>query len=172
MRLGCLWNRSRLTAFADEALDAPRAAAVARHLAGCAGCRERVDSLQALRAALRGVGGDVSEPDWTGFWTGLERRLRVERGTPMREPWWRPYWKPIWGHPRAALATGALTAMLIAVPFWPGPDQDGPLATAGPVTVQDVGSEDPDSSVMVYADPDRGSDRGVTVIWVFASAQR
>jgi hypothetical protein len=35
--------------------------------------------------------------------------------------------------------------------------------------VQDVGTEDPDGSVMVYSDPDRGSERGVTVIWVFAS---
>ena len=42
------------------------------------------------------------------------------------------------------------------------------MTLAAPVVVQDVASADPDRSVMVYSDPDRGPDRGVTVIWVFA----
>ena len=90
----------------------------------------------------------------------------------MREAWWRPYWKPIWGHPRAAMATAVATIMLVTVPFWPGAEQDVPMASAGPVVVQDVASEDPDGSVMVYADGERGPEQGVTVIWVFASARQ
>jgi hypothetical protein len=35
-----------------------------------------------------------------------------------------------------------------------------------------VDTPDPNGSVMVYSAPDRGLDRGVTVIWVFASAAR
>jgi hypothetical protein len=46
------------------------------------------------------------------------------------------------------------------------------MASAGPVVVQDVATEDPDGSVMVYADGERGPEQGVTVIWVFASARQ
>jgi hypothetical protein len=62
----------------------------------------------------------------------------------------------------------AATAILVGVSLWPGSEGEVSLAEAGPVVVQDVAAGDPDGSVMVYADPDRG-DRGVTVIWVFAS---
>jgi anti-sigma factor RsiW len=167
----CLWYRSRLAPFADGALDDRRAHGVTRHVAACAVCRGRVEDLRSLRAAVRSAAAEAPEPDWTDFWTGVERRLRVEVGRAMRESWWRAYWKPIWGHPRAALATGAITVILIAAPFWPGADRELPLASAASVIVQDVAAEDPDGTVMVYADPERGPGDGITVIWLFASAR-
>jgi hypothetical protein len=68
-----------------------------------------------------------------------------------------------------ALATGVATAALLGVSFWPGGEGEIPLASAAPVVVQDVATGDPEGSVMVYTAPDHGPDRGVTVIWVFAS---
>jgi anti-sigma factor RsiW len=166
--LGCLWNRSRLAALADGALDGPGREAAARHAAACAHCGAEVERLAGLRAAVREGAPVPTEPDWSGFWPRVQTRIRTEAPRPVREVWWRPLWKPVWGHPRTALATMAATAILVGVSLWPGSEGEVSLAEAGPVVVQDVAAGDPDGSVMVYADPDRG-DRGVTVIWVFAS---
>lgn len=124
----------------------------------------------ALRHALRESASPVAEPSWTGFWPGVQARLRTETARPIREAWWRPLWKPVWGHPRMAMATSGVLAVLLAVSFWPGDPGEVQIAGAEPVVVQDVDTPDPDGSVMVYSAPDRGPDRGVTVIWVFASA--
>ena len=165
----CLWNRSRLIAIADGALEERGHAGVARHAAACAHCRMEVERLRALREAVRGVEPAPAEPDWSTLWPRVQARLRAEPARPMRDPWWRPFWKPVWGHPRMATATVAATAILLGASLWPGGEGEVPLAEAGPVVVQDVATGDPDGSVMVYTDPDRGPDRGVTVIWVFAS---
>jgi hypothetical protein len=167
--LGCLWNRSRLAAFADTALPRRAAAGAARHVAVCVECRADVERFAALCAAVKGAAPRIAEPDWSGFWPRVQSRLRTESSRPMREPWWRPFWKPVWGHPRMALATGLATAAFLGVSFWPGGEGDIPLASAAPVVVQDVATEDPDRSVMVYTAADHGPDRGVTVIWLFAS---
>lgn len=168
--LSCFWNRNRLEAFADAGLPPRAARAVARHLSGCAACRDRVELSRALRAQVRGMAAEPPTPDWAGFWTGVRARIGTEPARPgFQEPWWLPFWKPVWGHPRVALATGLATVTLLSVPFWPADDAEFLPAWAGPVMVQDVATEDPDGSVMVYSDPDRGSERGVTVIWVFAS---
>jgi hypothetical protein len=124
----------------------------------------------ALRREVKALAPDVVEPDWTGLWPGVQARLRSEAGRPIREAWWRPFWKPVWGHPRMALATSGALAVLLAVSFWPANEGEISVASAEPVVVQDVDTPDPDGSVMVYSAPDRGPDRGVTVIWVFASA--
>jgi hypothetical protein len=167
--LGCLWNRSRLAAIAEGAPLAPGAAGAARHVATCAGCRAEVERLVALREMVKAAAPAIPEPDWAGFWPEIQRRLRTEAARPIREPWWRPFWKPVWGHPRMALATGVATAALLMLSVWPGREGEIPLASAAPVVVQDVATGDPDGSVMVYTAADRGPDRGVTVIWVFAS---
>ena len=59
---------------------------------------------------------------------------------------------------------GVLAAVLL---LWPLPGREGrvPLAWAGPVVVQDVGTPDPERSVMVYSSPDQA----LTVIWLFSS---
>ena len=167
--LSCLWNRARLGPFADVALPPRVTRAVARHLSGCASCRARVEHLTVLRSQVRGSAVDPSVPDWTGFWESIRSRIDIEPARPLREAWWLPFWKPVWGHPRVALATGLATVTLLSVSFWPGDESEFLPAWAGSVMVQDVGTEDPDGSVMVYSDPDRGADRSVTVIWVFAS---
>lgn len=124
----------------------------------------------ALRRELRESAPVVAEPDWTGFWSGLQTRLRTEAARPIREAWWRPLWKPVWGHPRMAMATSGVLAVLLAVSLWPAGEGEVQIAEADPVVVQDVDTPDPNGSVMVYSAPDRGPERGVTVIWVFASA--
>lgn len=167
--LSCLWNRSRVEPFADAALPPRATRAVARHLTGCASCRDQVERLTRLRAQVRGAEVESPVPDWAGFWTGVRSRIGTEPVRLQREPWWLPLWKPVWGHPRMALATGLVMVTLLSVPFWPADEGEFLPAWAGPVMVQDVGTEDPNGSVMVYSDPDRGSERGVTVIWVFAS---
>ena len=126
----------------------------------------------ALRRELRETAPALAEPDWARFWPGIQTRLRLEAARPMRESWWRPFWKPVWGHPRMAMATSSALAVLLAVSFWPGGEGEILVAGAEPVVVQDVDTPDPDGSVMVYSAPDHGPDRGVTVIWVFASAAR
>ena len=51
--------------------------------------------------------------------------------------------------------------------LWPLPGREGqmPVAWAGPVVVQDVGTTDPEQPVMVYSTPDQA----LTVIWLFPS---
>ena len=182
--LGCLWNRSRIEPFADVALPARAMRAVARHLTGCASCRARMERLSALTepssvasSPMRRVPSSLTPrfprcvptaPHWAGFWTGVRARIGTESSPPLREPWWLPFWKPVWGHPRLALATGLATVTLLSVSFWPA-DEGELLPAWGPVMVQDVATGDPDGSVMVYSDSDRGAERGVTVIWLFAS---
>jgi anti-sigma factor RsiW len=167
--LACHWNQSRLFALADGALEGRPRASAARHTAACARCRDEVERLRGLREAVKGTEPPLVEPDWSTFWPRVQARLRTKPARPVREPWWRPFWKPVWGHPRVAVASVAATAVLLGVSLWPGREGEVPLAEAGPVVVQDVATGDPDGSVMVYTDPDRDPDRGVTVIWVFAS---
>ncbi len=61
-----------------------------------------------------------------------------------------------------------MAVMLAAIVLmWPLPGREGqvPLAWAGPVMVQDVGTSDPERTVMVYSTPDQA----LTVIWLFPS---
>lgn len=55
-------------------------------------------------------------------------------------------------------------ALALVVSVWPVGEGKMPAAWAGPVTVQDVGTPDPDRSVMVYSTPDHA----LTVIWLFS----
>jgi len=104
-----------------------------------------------------------AEPDWTGFWPGIQTRILTEKPRPVRDPWWVPFWTPFWGHPRLALG-GALAAVVAGVlSLWPAGDGPVPAAWAGPVVVQDVGTPDPGRTVMVYSTPNEG----LTVIWLF-----
>ncbi len=55
--------------------------------------------------------------------------------------------------------------LAVALSLWPIPSRDGQVPTvwAGPVVVQDVGTPDPERTVMVYSTPDQA----LTVIWLF-----
>ena len=155
----CLWNRSHLDAYADGELAGRRARRVEGHLQGCTGCQAHVDEALALAARVRGGGVEVAEPDWRPFWPGIAARIHAGRAPAVRDPWWLPFWRPIWGHPRVATLATASLLLVAGAGMWTGYDPDGP---GGQVIVQDVGTSQPDSSVMVYA-----SRQEPTVIWLF-----
>jgi anti-sigma factor RsiW len=161
-RLACLWNRSRLERYTDGALTPRRRSGVARHLGRCPGCRREAERLAALRALVRSAGASAA-PDWTGFWPSVRTRILSEAPEPMGQPWWRPIWNPVWAHPRLAAGGVLAAALAVALTLWPIGEPQPPRAWAGPVLVQNVGTSDPGSSVMVYS----SQDHGVTVIWLF-----
>src|SRR3990172_22864 len=66
--LGCLWNRSRLDAYTDVALEPPAARAVTAHVERCPACRTTVERLRRLRDLVSVEAGRAEDPDWTGFW--------------------------------------------------------------------------------------------------------
>ena len=161
---GCLWNRPRLERYVDDALSARLTRGVENHIARCAACRGLVESQRRFESLISGAVVGPAEPDWTGFWPGIQARLaRGERPVLMREPWWQPFWRPFWGHPRLALGGATAAVLATALSFWPGGEGQIPLAYAGPVVVQDVGTPDPERAVMVYST----ADQALTVIWLF-----
>jgi len=165
----CLWLRSRLERYADSALGPRSARAVQVHLEHCSECRSLVDRQVQLSSLVKSSVVQPVEPDWTGFWPGIQARLHRESPNPIRDPWWVPFWKPFWGHPRLTLG-GAMAAILaVGLSLWPLPGREAPVAWAGPITVQDVGTPDPERTVMVYSTPDQG-DQALTVIWLLPSA--
>lgn len=165
--LGCLWSRPRLERLVDGSPDARPGRLVTSHVARCTDCRTRVEQLQRLRSLVREAAAPVSDPDWSGFWPAVSRRIAAEHPRPVRDAWWMPFWKPVWGHPRMALGSLAVSALVAFLVLWPSPETTTP-ALAGTVQVQDVSTTDPDRSVMVYSNPDDD----VTVIWVFNSPEQ
>jgi anti-sigma factor RsiW len=165
--VSCLWMRPRLERYADGALGARLAGTVQAHVARCGDCLTRLESHDRLRSLVKLTLAAPAEPDWTGFWPGIQVRIAREAPTRSRERWWVPLWKPVWGHPRLALG-GALAAVLaLFLSLWPGSEGQVSTAWAGPVVVQDVAAPDPDRSVMVYST----SDHSLTVIWLFNSSE-
>lgn len=165
-KLGCLWNRSRLEPFVDGALGSRAERGLAAHLSRCMSCQGEVERLRRLRDLVRSASGNATDPDWSGFWPSVRVRIARETPEPMREAWWLPFWKPVWGHPRVALGSVVVTALVGALVIWPTAQPT--RAVAAPVQVQDVSSDDPNRSVMVYSSPDDD----VTVIWVFNPAEQ
>ncbi|MGH7535537.1 MAG: zf-HC2 domain-containing protein, partial [Gemmatimonadales bacterium] len=163
VRLGCLWNRSRLERYADGALETRADRSVRVHLDRCVACRAETDHLARLRALLHSALPNPGEPDWSGFWPAVRARIVGAAPRPVREPWWLPLWKPFWGHPRLALGGTLAGGLAVALALWPAGEGQVPAAWATPVLVQDVGMIDPDRSVMVYSSPEHD----LTVIWLF-----
>jgi hypothetical protein len=165
LSLGCLWHRFRLERYADRALSPRMTRSVTAHLSCCGGCRERADRQLRLKNLVHEAVGEPAGPDWAGFWPGIQARIARERPRPIRDPWWVPLWKPFWGHPRLVISGAVAAALALVVSLWPGSEGQIPTAWAAPVVVQDVGTADPDRSVMVYSTPDPA----LTVIWLFSS---
>ena len=113
-------------------------------------------------ASSRGVG----EPDWSGFWPGVQARILREAPrpvpVPVHDPWWLPLWRPFWGHPRLSLGGALAAGLLVALSLGSVPEPDEP----GAVIVQDVSTPDPGKSVMVYSIAGQPG----TVIWLLDSA--
>jgi anti-sigma factor RsiW len=162
--LGCLWTRPYLERHVDGALSPRVARRVDAHLGACSDCLGRIESFRRLRALVRAAAA-VSDPDWSGFWPAIRARIPVQAPQPVRDSWWLPLWRPVWGHPRVALGGALAGALALALTLWPGADDPGSQAWAGPVIVQDVSTPDPEQSVMVYSSPDKT----LTVIWLFNS---
>jgi anti-sigma factor RsiW len=160
----CLLYRPRLERYVDRALNPRSTRAVEAHLGGCLDCRGRVENQTQLKSLVRSAIVDPSEPDWEVFWPQIEARLSRERPRPMKDPWWAPLWKPFWGHPRLALGGAMAATLALAFSLWPGSEVQGPGTAwaADPVVVQDVGTPDPERTVMVYSTPDQV----LTVIWL------
>jgi hypothetical protein len=99
-----------LSASLDGDLAADESAAVKAHVAGCAGCRQRLDLMRATAHAIAGL------PDEPGpvaldfsFLDGTPAERRILRPAPAR---WRP---PVWAVP--AVAAAAL--LVVAVSYGP-----------------------------------------------------
>jgi anti-sigma factor RsiW len=87
------------------------------HLAGCAFCRESIDSSAAI---LRAVADDIAslpEPDWKVYRAQLRRKL-VARDQPRRR-WWHS--EITWPAVTAGVATAALAIAFTLLHFSKGP---------------------------------------------------
>jgi len=180
----CWPIRPRLGAYHDGELSSPARRRVEAHLAHCQACSAESRTLASIHAALRAETPEPPEAVWDAFWPQVRMRLQAE---PEPEPaWWRA-WRSVPVRPRlafgAAFAAAALAVIAVLAP-WQRLEQHGPdtasapmvatslpagggMSTGGPApayaVVQSVETADPQSSVMVYTNPE--SD--VTVVWVF-----
>jgi anti-sigma factor RsiW len=163
----CLWMRPRLEGYADSGLDPRLTRAVEAHLAECPHCLAGVERHVRQRSLVMAALPAPAEPDWAGFWPGIQARIAVkETPKPIKDWWWAPVWAPVWGHPRVALGGVMAAVLALFLSLWPGGEGQVFTAWADPVVVQDVGTPDPEGTVMVYSTPDQD----LTVIWLFNSA--
>jgi putative zinc finger protein len=163
LKPACLWNRTRLERYADGALGPRLTRSVKGHLDQCEDCLHLVEYQVQLGGLVKSALPEPADPDWAGFWPGIQAHIQRDEPKPMRDPWWVPLWKPFWGHPRLALGGVMVAVVAVALSLWPFQGPDGQAAWAGPVVVQDVGTSDPGRGVMVYSSPDQA----LTVIWLF-----
>jgi anti-sigma factor RsiW len=169
----CWLTRPRLGAFQDGELGPAARAKTGAHLARCPACTAELASLGRLRTALTGALPEPPEGVWNAFWPQVRARIAA---TPAEAPAAAPrtLWPSLVG-PRLAfastLAAVALAVVAVLAPWQreepnrpngaPAPEAMAP--GAGKVVVQSVETADPQSSVMVFNNPD--SD--MTVVWVF-----
>ncbi len=170
----CWLTRRRLGAFQDGELGPAARLRTAAHLERCPDCAAELAELARLRAALTVEAPEPPQAVWDAFWPQVRARMAA-----AREPASRRGWEAIFAAPRFVLASAAAAALaLIAVlapwqraPVSEGPRVAGSLAPSAPsegrvtraVVVQSVETAVPDSSVMVFMNPETE----VTVVWVF-----
>ncbi len=176
----CWLTRRRLGAYNDGELPPAARADVEAHVGRCRGCAAELAGLAELRAALATPAPEPPQAVWDAFWPQV--RARVAASAPP-EPGsrWQWVWGSVTGHPRLALgsavAAGALAVLAVVAPWQrvepparvpvasapavaPSPGEGSPVQH---VLVQSVETADPQSSVMLFTNPE--SD--VTVVWVF-----
>jgi len=163
--LACLWARPRVERHIDGALGPRTARFIESHLGSCGGCLARAQGLRRLRSLVSASAIRAEEPDWSGFWPGVQARILRERTRPVRDTWWLPLWRPFWGHPRLSLGGALAAGLLVALSMWPVSDPEHVPLWSGSVIVQHASTPDPEKSVMVYSIPDPS----VTVIWLLDS---
>jgi anti-sigma factor RsiW len=178
----CWLIRQRLGAFQDGELGPAARAKTSAHLTRCTACAGELAGLRRLRAALAVPAPEPGEAVWDAFWPQVRARLAAASEEPAaRRAGWLPTgrpWQLAFGSTLAAVALGILAVL---APWQPAPERPGqrpaapgqtPVASTVPapepgkplpVVVQSVETADPQSSVMVFTNPE--SD--VTVVWVF-----
>lgn len=116
-----------LDAYHDGELRGLRQWRVRRHLAGCAGCSERLAGMEPLRAWVREAVGAASTPD---LWRDLEQRLPVRSSGPAASDR-RRVSRPAFAMPALGVAAAALVGALLLG----GPTDWSRLFGATPQTV-------------------------------------
>ena len=117
----CGWARRRLSLLAGGELAGADRRKVERHLLGCPGCRDRLESLKQSLFALGTLSsGAIPSPDAPSLWPALARQIREER-RPTVPFWSRP--APWIGAAMAAsgLVVAGLTASRAGHPARPSP---------------------------------------------------
>lgn len=166
--LRCFWMRRRLPAMLGGALSGQPAAALAAHLERCQGCRQEVGRLERLRELVRATLPAAPEPDWSGFWDGVRRRILAESPRPWAEPWWAGLWREAGGHRRWALGGALAGLLLVSLALWPREPREPPVVVHPPtVVVNSLETARPEGNLVVFTNPEDE----MTVIWVFGLDQ-
>jgi len=107
----CTDSTSRLDAYLDQELDAPGIAAIDRHLASCAACKEIFGAQSALQSGIRRHATYYTAPE------RLKERIRAGIGSPARPSFgwqWPKFPQLQFG---AALAAAAVVSWIAAVEY-------------------------------------------------------
>lgn len=112
-------NETTINDYVDGTLDAGEREATARHLDGCAPCRQLADDLDAVRRAATALGPRVPPADG---WARVERAILEERNTATRGATTKVrYWL-------MAAAASVLLATVVGLRFAPLARQAAPPA--------------------------------------------
>lgn len=152
-------TRRRIGAYLDGALDEGWTRTAATHLEACAVCRRDADELRQLKSLMSRVVSPAGNPDWTGFWQGVVRRIedgRVRKPVEIGWRWPRAVWRP-----RLAFGGAMAAALLVTLGLWQA--LYAPVVFDEGVVVSAADTEVPDATVMVYTPPERD----LAVVWVF-----
>ncbi len=167
MRLGCLWIRRRIGPYLDQALPEGQVRGVARHLNGCARCRQWAYGQERVTALLRGLAVETTEPRWNEFWPGVRSRILSESplaGRSSTHLRWvsgvRAVW-PLERLPRLAVGSAMAALLLFGLFLWRSDERVEPQSPA--IVVRAIEMPNPNTSVMVFSAPEHE----MTVIWVF-----
>ena len=148
----------------DGALGRRAARFLESHLGSCPDCLARAEVIRRIRSLVVASSANSPEPDWSGFWPGVQARIAREAAPrPVRDAWWLPLWRPFWGHPRLSLSGALAAGLLVVLSLGSLPE---PTTEPGSVIVQDVSTPDPSKSVMVYSIAGQPG----TVIWLLDAA--
>jgi anti-sigma factor RsiW len=178
----CWLIRQRLGAFQDGEVGPAARARTSAHLARCPACAGELAVLARLRAVLASRLPEPPEAVWDVFWPQVRARIAAapDEGTATRRAWLP--WVRTWGPWRLALGSAlaaSLAALVVLAPWQREPERPDAARVAGTVlpadpskagfpptravVVQSVETADPQSSVMIFTNPESE----VTVVWVF-----
>jgi anti-sigma factor RsiW len=176
----CRFIQRRLDAFQDGELAPASRARTEAHLARCPGCADELATLGRLRTALTAAIAEPPDAVWDAFWPQVRSRIAA---APVDEEAIRPpSWLSRLGPWRFAIGSAlavAIALLVVVAPWQRQPDQrpglqiampalpaespPGGLAVTPAAMVESVETGDPQSSVMVFTNPDSE----MTVVWVF-----